>query len=151
MAQFLRPASDVTSGDWTPSTGTALYAVLDEASPNDGDFITSGSSLDTCEVALTPGSAPGVGDVVLRVRARLTGAPVGLELVAVWASDPAADDYVLQVGTTSGVYNVFNASVGYVLTYTVTGLAAGTYYVRVVPYDGATPLTPTAEQEVVLS
>lgn len=39
--QFSRPISDVSNAGWTPSSGVDLYSVLDEAVPDDGDYIYS--------------------------------------------------------------------------------------------------------------
>jgi hypothetical protein len=68
----VRPISDVTVGTWTPSTGSSLYAMLNDAS--DSTYITSdvGASPNTCEVRLGPMTAPGSADVILRVRHRET-------------------------------------------------------------------------------
>lgn len=40
--QFARPISDIDQGDWTPSIGSDLYAMVDEDTPDDADYITSG-------------------------------------------------------------------------------------------------------------
>ena len=58
---YLRPISDVSVGGWTPSTGTSLYAVLDEVTPSDTDYIQA-SSATTCEVQLTAGATPSSRD-----------------------------------------------------------------------------------------
>lgn len=39
--QYARPTSDIASGGWQPSSGGDLYAMLDEASADDGDYIYS--------------------------------------------------------------------------------------------------------------
>lgn len=50
-AQYARPTSDVSAGTWTASSGSDLFAMLDETAANDTDYIvTTGTS--TCEVAL---------------------------------------------------------------------------------------------------
>jgi len=53
--QFARPASDIAAGTWTPTTGTDLYAMLDETPASDTDYIQSGliPTADVCEVRLT--------------------------------------------------------------------------------------------------
>ena len=66
-----------------------------------------------------------------------------------WDTVVGATSYVLQVGSSSGLSDVLNADVGYVLTYGVV-LTQGTYYWRVVPYTGATPGVATDEQSVVV-
>ena len=50
-AQYARPTSDVSAGTWTASSGSDLFAMLDETAASDADYIvTTGTS--TCEVAL---------------------------------------------------------------------------------------------------
>ena len=53
--QYARPNGDISSGSWQASTGSDLYAMLDETTYNDDDYIYSGSnpSSDTCEVSLS--------------------------------------------------------------------------------------------------
>ena len=58
MAQFLRPASDVSAGPWLPSTaGASLYSLLDESSADDTDFIYTPSA-GVVKVALSAGTDP---------------------------------------------------------------------------------------------
>lgn len=57
--QLLSPISDVSDGDWLPSTGTDLYATVDEASYSDTDYIYA-TSATTCTLALATGSDPAV-------------------------------------------------------------------------------------------
>jgi trimeric autotransporter adhesin len=64
------PAADVTDGAWTPSTGTDLFAVLDDAS--DADYITTNSNT-IGEVQLASLSTPVAGTQTLAFRA--SGSP----------------------------------------------------------------------------
>lgn len=57
--QLLSPISDVSAGDWLPSTGTDLYATVDESSYGDTDYIYA-TSATTCTLALASGGDPGV-------------------------------------------------------------------------------------------
>lgn len=59
--QFARPSADATDGAWTPSTGADLYAVLDEAVADTGDYIESAAnpSGDSCTIKLATISDPG--------------------------------------------------------------------------------------------
>ena len=74
MAQFARPANDITTGNWTSAP---LYASIDETPYSDSDFITSArnASNDTFEVALSPVSDPvsSIGHI-LRIRIRASKA-----------------------------------------------------------------------------
>jgi len=41
MAQFARPDSDVSNaGSWAPNSGSDLFAVIDESSTNDSDYVS---------------------------------------------------------------------------------------------------------------
>lgn len=53
----LRPSADITVGSWAPSTGTSLFAVLDESSPDDGDYVSI-TGTGTFEIQLTVGVDP---------------------------------------------------------------------------------------------
>jgi hypothetical protein len=65
-----RPSSDIAAGSWTPSTGSDLYAMLDEVSVDDADYITTSATGQTARLALTPLSDPGNdNNHVLRYRA----------------------------------------------------------------------------------
>ena len=74
--QYSRPTSDVTTGTWTASTGSDLYAMLDETAASDADYIvTTGAS--TCEVALGSLSDPAVS-TGHKVRYRLSATSGGI-------------------------------------------------------------------------
>lgn len=55
--QVLAPVADVSDGAWTPSTGTDLYACVDETSYSDTDYIQA-TTATTCELDLANGSDP---------------------------------------------------------------------------------------------
>lgn len=57
LTQKLAPVSDVSAGSWTPSSGTDLYAMLDETAASDTDYIAA-TSATTCTLALASGSDP---------------------------------------------------------------------------------------------
>ena len=57
--QYARPASDVSAGAWTPSTGVNLYATLDESAADDADY-DSTTSASTFTVALGSLTDPAV-------------------------------------------------------------------------------------------
>ena len=58
-AQKLAPVSDVSAGGWTASSGSDLYAMVDESSASDSDYILTDSE-SSCTLALAAGSDPGV-------------------------------------------------------------------------------------------
>ena len=53
----LAPVSDVAAGSWLPSSGSDLYAMVDETAYSDTDYIYA-TSATTCTLALTSGSDP---------------------------------------------------------------------------------------------
>lgn len=71
--QIAYPIADISAGSWTPSTGTDLYAMIDETVATDTDYDQSGvsPSNDTMEVQLTSLSTPSTGDVTFTVRHRI--------------------------------------------------------------------------------
>lgn len=80
VVQLIRPTSDITSGAWTPSTGSTLYGVLDETPYDDVDFITTSSS-STCEVKYNAGTDPvsSTGHII-RYRAKGTNGTLTVSL-----------------------------------------------------------------------
>lgn len=70
--QLLRPASDISTGAWTPSTGTTLYGVIDESTPDDNDYMLTTTN-STAEIKFAPGSTPSAGDITIRYRAKNNG------------------------------------------------------------------------------
>ena len=94
-AQFSRPSADVSTGTWTASSGSDLYAMLDETAASDADYITT-TGTSTCEVALgtlsDPASSSGhivryriaadAGGIVVRLRQ-------GTTTIATWTHSPA--------------------------------------------------------------
>lgn len=95
VAQYAHPTADVATGAWIASTGSDLFAMLDEAAADDADYIgtTYGS---TCEVALGSLVDPSVssghkvryriaadaGAIVVRLRQ-------GTTTIASWTHNPA--------------------------------------------------------------
>jgi hypothetical protein len=97
-AQYARPTSDVSSGTWTASSGSDLYAMLDETAASDADYITT-TGASTCEVALNTLSDPSssTGHIVrYRISASSGGITVrlrqGTTTIATWthASAPTS-------------------------------------------------------------
>jgi len=102
---YARPTSDITT-QWTPSTGTDHYALIDEVTASDADYIFATAGGQTDEVKLAAMTAPKAGtsvDVQYRVQGVAGGGKVTLSLVCnttVIATDAirsADGDYVLTV------------------------------------------------------
>jgi hypothetical protein len=53
QCMYLPPNGDTAEADWTKSTGTDGFALVDEVSPNDGDYISSTTAGDLSEFDLT--------------------------------------------------------------------------------------------------
>ena len=64
-----RPASDASNSGWTASTGSDLYAMLDEVTPDAGDYIVTTSTGSICEMPLQTTAYPGTAAQVLSYRA----------------------------------------------------------------------------------
>jgi hypothetical protein len=70
LATIARPTSDTSAGAWTPSTGGVLYAMLDEETASDTDYIST-TSPSACTVALNAVADPGTSSgQVLTIRAQ---------------------------------------------------------------------------------
>ena len=107
-AQFARPTSDVSAGGWTASTGSDLFAMLDESSANDSDYITT-TSASVCEVALGSLNDPAVSTGhIVRYRISATGGGIivrlreGTTTIASWTHDPAPASLTTYAQTLSG-------------------------------------------------
>jgi hypothetical protein len=65
---YARPTSDITT-QWTPSTGTDHYALIDETTANDADYIYATAAGQTDEVRLASMSAPQAGtDLIINYK-----------------------------------------------------------------------------------
>jgi hypothetical protein len=53
QCMYLPPNADTAEDDWAPSTGSDAYAVVDETTPDDADYISSSTAGDLTEMALT--------------------------------------------------------------------------------------------------
>jgi hypothetical protein len=104
---YARPTSDITT-QWTPSTGTDHFALIDETVANDADYIYATAAGQTDEVRLASMSAPQAGTDLLvnyRVQGIVGSATVTLSLVCnttVHATDTtriADGDYTLTVAS----------------------------------------------------
>lgn len=100
-----RPDSDVSAGAWTASSGSDLYAMLDEESADDDDYIQSTTG-STCEVALATVSAPPSGWVTV-VRYRIQGDCTvslrqGSTQIASWSHSPGPGSPTTYTQTLSG-------------------------------------------------
>jgi hypothetical protein len=80
---YARPTSDITT-QWTPSTGTDHFALIDETTANDSDYIYATAAGQTDEVRLASMAAPTAGTnltVKYRVQGITDGGNVTVTLV----------------------------------------------------------------------
>lgn len=68
---YSRPTSDITT-QWTPSTGTDHFALIDETTANDADYISATAAGQTDEVKLAAMTAPQSGTDLL-INYKVTG------------------------------------------------------------------------------
>lgn len=96
--QTVYPASDISAGNWTPSTGISLYATINENPASDVQY-DSTPNASTMVVKLQSASSPGVttGHVV---NYRCKGAGIltidlmqGATVIATWTHNPAPAVY----------------------------------------------------------
>mgnify|MGYP001279030617 CR=1 FL=1 len=71
MTQYARPDADTSVGSWAASSGSSRYAMIDESSTNDSDYIsvTSYGSAETIVLGLSDVSAPDSGTRTVVIRA----------------------------------------------------------------------------------
>lgn len=74
-ARLMLPNADITDGGWTLSSGSDIYALLDESPPNDADYVAADDSPPApFEVSFTdlPADTTSVRTLIPVVRARKT-------------------------------------------------------------------------------
>jgi len=77
----LRPNADTTVGAWTPSTGSTLFGVIDEAVADDADYITTASATTgKVKVEVSTDPADDTNHSV-SIRARATSGTLTVSLV----------------------------------------------------------------------
>ena len=112
---YARPSSDITK-QWTPSTGTDHFAMIDEVTASDADYISATAAGQTTEVKLQAMTAPQAGTSVAisyRVRGITGSAGVtvsmvqGTTVIATDTNRTANGNYTLTVasGTWASVTN----------------------------------------------
>jgi hypothetical protein len=74
LVSISRPSSDVTVTGWSASTGSDLYAMIDEATASDTDYIISPTTSGTAASAIFGLSLSlEAGDYMINIRAKYTG------------------------------------------------------------------------------
>lgn len=94
--QYARPVADISQGAWTASSGSDLYAMVDEQPANDSDFITA-SNPAVCELRLAPVVDPQTSNgQAIKIRAKSSR---GTTLIATLKQGTTT----IATGTISGV------------------------------------------------
>jgi hypothetical protein len=115
-----RPGSDITVNGWTPSTGSDLFAMLDETTLDRGDYITSPNLTDPVTMGWASALAAGTYDI--SVDFDRTGATGQLRIVLLdsggstvgtssWQSAPASAATTVFSVTTTGTSDRFRIEV----------------------------------------
>lgn len=69
VATIARPSSDISSSGWSASSGADLFAMLDEVTPDDADYIIASTVGAVCEIGLSAVADPGTSSgQVMRYR-----------------------------------------------------------------------------------
>jgi len=97
-------ASDESNTGWTPSTGTDIYALLDESTPNDADYASAAAAAASVEMSLAdvPADSTSVRGVITVVRAMKTDggdANLQVSLKSVAAYDAGVDHAITPTAT----------------------------------------------------
>lgn len=104
--QYARPNEDISTGSWTTSTGTSYFALIDEVTPADGDYVRGTNGAGTLEVKLSSVTDPGVGTGhILRVRIESTGsgAPEKID-IDLYQGTTLIENVFINLGPNRGSY-----------------------------------------------
>jgi hypothetical protein len=97
--RYARPEADISQGAWTPSTGSDLYAMVDEDPASDTDYI-SAASATTCQMRLQPVIDPQTSSgQIVKFRARSS---TGSTLIARLKQGSTTIATMTQSGVASG-------------------------------------------------
>lgn len=103
--QYLRPISDIAANGWLPITGGDLYAMLDEVSADDADYIYSPGNPTTeqFEVKLSPAGDPlSSSNHIVTLRLQAIGADTNFDLNLVQGTT-VLDSWTENVTVAAGV------------------------------------------------
>lgn len=108
-----RPGSDIAVSGWTPSTGTDLFACIDETTASDADYITSPDLSTNATFGFTTPVPAGNWDVNFRARRIGDGASIRIVMLDSGGSSVGASGWQAQSGS----------FIDYVASVTTTGTA----------------------------
>ena len=107
---------------------------------------SAGSSPASAEAQFTIGTPVFPPSAPTNLQVTVNGTNVTLSWAAPAAPSPGASHYIVQVGTGSGLSNLFNGQVGNVTTVS-GGVGDGTYFWRVIAANSAGNSPPSAESQ----
>lgn len=107
-ATVYRPGSDLIVNGWTPSTGSDLFAMLDETTLDRGDFITSPNVTSPVTMGWTAPLAAGTYDI--SVDFDRTGATGQLRIVLLDSGGATVGTSSWQTAPASAATTVFNVT-----------------------------------------
>jgi hypothetical protein len=107
-ATVYRPGSDLIVNGWTPSTGSDLFAMLDETTLDRGDFITSPNVTSPVTMGWTAPLAAGTYDI--SVDFDRTGATGQLRIVLLDSGGATVGTSSWQAAPASAATTVFNVT-----------------------------------------
>jgi hypothetical protein len=119
--QTLNASADVTTTNWTPSTGLTLWEMVDEATPSDADYISTATIDAECEIQLEAGTVPSqAGYRTLQVRLPSGFTPTGgmtvtlmngAAQVQTWTTNSPAADTTYDYAVTEALTDFSNLRV----------------------------------------
>lgn len=118
------------------------------APPN--TYFTRVRAVNACGASAPSGEAQVTLGCSMSPPAGLTATPSGQRVTFSWTPAPGATSYIAQVGTDSGLANLVNTDIGSATAQTVdiSGVASGTYYVRILAVT-ACGITPASNEVTV--
>jgi hypothetical protein len=108
LAAVYRPTSDIVVNSWTPSTGSDLYAMIDDPTLNRSDFITSPNL--TNPVTMGWGSSLAAGTYDVSVDFDRTGTQGQLRIVLLDSGGTAVGTSSWQAAPSSAATTVFSVT-----------------------------------------
>jgi hypothetical protein len=103
-----RPGSDITVNGWTPSTGSDLFAMLDETTLDRGDYITSPNLTNSVTLGWQSSLAAGTYDIA--VDFDRTGSNGQLRIVLLDSGGSAVGTSSWQAAPASPATTTFNVT-----------------------------------------
>ena len=104
------PDADTLVADWDPSSGSDLYAMVDEEAPNDNDYISADTAGDAEELEHTDPSLSGslVKAVATQVRAQKAGGGAASIFIGVDSNGTDSVSAEIELETSGGIWTSYS-------------------------------------------